>query len=299
MSTNSKVAESPQLAYAMVVLTTFLWALSTVVGRGINEILPPVGVSFCRWIVAALAILPLAWPLLRKHMPLIRKNLGLLLLLGILQVGSSTLLFVGLNYTTAINTALINAAQPLLTVIPAWFLAREQVTPKQFFGICLGMFGVILVITRSDFAALLTFSFNIGDIIVLVGVLGWSVYAALIHKAPREIGLPAIVFCVFFLGSLVLLPFFIIESLYFEPLPITPFSIWIILFLGIVISAVSIAMWSHSLRIVGPTKASIFINLIPIFATGLAIAFLGEQLLLFHIYATVLIAAGMYFVISR
>jgi len=283
----------------MVTGATLMWAASTVIGRGVHEELPPFGLSFWRWFSAAMVILPFAWSQIGKKLPEIRDHIGMLSLLGFLQVFSSALLFLGLNFTTAINAALINAAQPVLTIIPAWFLTNERITLRQAMGIILGLAGVFLVITKADISTVLELQFNIGDIIVLVAVAGWSIYAALIHRTPSDLGFSVSIFFIYALGSIFLIPFYFVESVFFRPMPFNQLSITTIVFIGMFVSAASVTMWSISVRSVGPNRASVFLNLIPVFTTLMAIAFLNEQLLIYHVVGILLIGGGMYFVVSK
>ncbi len=287
------------IAYLMITGTTLLWAASTVIGRGVHEELPPFGLSYWRWLAASLVILPFALTKFNQKIPIIREHLGLLALLGFLQAGSSALFFLGLNFTTAINAALINAAQPVLTVIPAWFLTSERITLRQGGGIVLGLAGVFLIITKADIATVSRLDFNIGDIIVLIGVTGWSVYAALIHRTPLKLGFPTTIFSIYALGSLSLLPLYLIEAAYYRPMPFNQLSITTVIVIGVIISAAGVTMWSASVRSVGPNRASVFLNLIPVFTTLMAITFLGEQLLIYHIFGILLIGAAMYLMISQ
>lgn len=277
----------------MVTAATLMWAASTVIGRGVHEELPPFGLSFWRWFSAALVILPFAWSQIGSKLHTIRDNIGMLSLLGFLQVFSSALLFLGLNFTTAINAALINAAQPVLTIIPAWFLTNERITLQQAMGIILGLVGVFLVITKAEISTVLRLDFNIGDIIVLVAVAGWSIYAALIHRTPPDLGFSVSIFFIYALGSIILIPFYVVESVFFRPMPFNQLSITTIIFVGMFVSAASVTMWSISVRSVGPNRASVFLNLIPVFTTLMAITFLDEQLLIYHVIGILLIGGGM------
>jgi len=276
----------------------FLWATSTIVGRGVHQDLPPMGMSFWRWFLAAVVLLLFTWRQLPHKQALITKNWRLILLLGVLQVGSSALLFLGLNYTTAINATLLNAAQPALTILPAWLLTRDRVTFLQSIGILAALSGIIVMVSKGNLGILMALQFNVGDILCLLAILGWSIYATIVHRLPAELGLGTTLFVIFMSGSLMILPFYIIESANFRVIPFTGSTAGIIAILGIVVSLGSIAMWNSSLRAVGPNRASIFLNLIPVFGVSLAIIFLGERLFGHHLAGAGLVGLGIVLVIS-
>ena len=288
---------SSGVAYLFLVIAAFLWGLSTVVARSVHEEIPPFGMSFWRWVLATLIFLPLVWRELFLKLEMIKAHSKLLWLLGFLQVVSSAVMLFALNFTTAINASFINAAQPVLTVIPAWLLTREKINFAQGVGILLALAGVTIMITRGDPRFLTTLDLNVGDIFVVLAVLGWSVYAAILHRLPKELGLTTSLFLIYLAGTVSLLPFYAIESVYFRAISFTGFTVGVVAFLGIGVSAIAVSIWTASVRSIGPNRAAIFMNLIPIFAVVLAIVFLGERLFLFHVTGAVFVVVGMMLVI--
>ena len=288
---------SPGLAYIIIGIATFLWALTTVVVRGHHEEIPPFGLSFWRWVLATLIILPLVWRELFLKAEIIKAHFKLIWLLGVLQVGSSAVVLFSLSFTTAINASLINAAQPVLTVIPAWLLTREKVNFAQGIGILLALGGVTTMITRGDLQVLTTLDFNIGDISVVVAILGWSFFATILHRLPKELGLTTSLFLIYLMGTISLLPFYVIELIYFRTFTPTGLSLGVVAFLGIAVSVGAVSMWTASVRSIGPNRAAIFTNLIPVFAVALAIIFLGERLFTFHLTGAAFVVVGMTLVI--
>jgi len=290
---------SPTVAYIMCSGAALLWASSTVIGRGVHEIMPPMGLSFWRYSLATLIL----YLLVRRELPakwaMIRANAKLIWFLGFLQVGASAMFFLGLNFTTAINGALLNASQPALTVFPAWLLTRDRVNPVQGFGIAVAVTGIAVMIGRGDLGVILGLQFNIGDIIILIAIGGWSIYATILHRLPKELGFATSLFLIFFSGTVALLPIYVVETIQFRPVPLTLEVVETTLVLGIIVSLGSLAMWNAALRSIGPNRATIFINLIPIFGVVLAITFLGEQLFSFHLAGAALVAGGISLVILR
>ncbi len=297
MKLQKEFRPNPTVAYLFVTGATFLWGASTVVGRAVHQDLPPIGTSFWRWFLAALVLLLFVWRDLPRKQTLIVKNFPLILLLGILQVGSSALLYLGLNYTTAISATLINASQPALTVIPAWLLTRDRVTFGQSIGIIAALLGIIVMVSQGNLKTLLALQLNIGDIFALLAIVGWAIYATLLHRLPEELGFGTSLFVIFLSGSLIILPFYFIESAAFRVVPFSKSAVGIIIMLGIVVSLGSVALWNSSLRAVGPNRASIFLNLIPVFGVSLAIIFLGEKLSMYHFAGAGLVGLGIILVV--
>jgi len=288
---------SPLLAYGLIAFATFLWALSVVIGRGVHTEIPPVGLSFWRWGVGALFLLPLVLPDLGAKKQMIRDHWKLIILLGVLQVGSSTCIMLAVNFTTALNSALINGSQPALTAIVAWFLIRDRVTFGQSLGITAGVLGIIIIVIRADLDVILGMQLNQGDGYAVLAIIGWGIYAVLLQRLPRELGVTTTLFLIITTGSLAMLPIYICETLVFRPVPFTADVVGIIVGMAIFISVLSVFLWNAGVRSVGPNRASIFLNLVPVFGAALAVVTLGERLHLFHLAGAVLVCAGISMVI--
>ncbi|MEE2745797.1 MAG: DMT family transporter [Pseudomonadota bacterium] len=287
------------MAYFLIVLATFLWAASIVIIRGVHEQIPPLGLSFLRWFLGALFLLPFVWKELFRKTYLIKQHFLLISSLGVLQVGSSVFLVLGVNFTSAINASVINASQPGLTAAIAWILLKDKVNLTQTFGIIVGLLGIVTIITRAKLETLLLLDMNLGDGLVLLAIIGWGTYAVLMPRVPKQLGMTTFLFLILFIGSLASLPFYIFESLYIRTVPYTIDTLITLIVLGIIVSVGSIYVWNAGIRAVGPNRASIFLNLIPVFGAVLAILFLGEVLFVFHFIGALLVFFGISLVIKR
>ena len=303
--------------YACLVLTlaSAAFAFAHVVGRGVHTEVPPVGLSFWRWMVGALFMWPFIHSSLKTNMPDIRKNLGSLSLLGGIMIVSATSLMIGLNFTTAINASIINAIQPVFTVLLAMLILHDRLRLSQSCGVALGLIGVTAMITRMDPAALLHMQFNAGDILIVLGSMGYSLYAGDIlivlgsmgyslyainlRKIPDTLSRSAALFMIIVTGCLIVLPFYVIETIIYKPVPISATAIYAISAMSLVSTVLGTLMWNRGNQLIGPSRAGMFINLIPVFAAVMAILFLGERLHLYHVVCALLIGIGIYMVLRR
>jgi len=288
----------PLAAYLLVVFATFLWGMSIVIGRGVHEEIPPIGLSFWRWAVGAVFLLPFVLPELVRKAPVIRKHIKFIIFMGAIQVGSSTLLFSAVNFTTAINASVINASQPALTAVAAWILIKDRINTGQGLGILVGFVGILTIVFKADLSVLASLDFNVGDGLAVLAIVGWAIYATLIRRLPSELGMTTTLFLILFTGSVAVFPFYLWETVAVRTVPFTGDSLIVFLVLGLFVSVLSIYCWNAGVRAVGPNKASIFLNLIPVFGALLAIIFLGEQLFLFHFVGGALVALGITLVIT-
>ena len=289
----------PGIAYLLITCATFLWGLSIVIGRGVHQEIPPLGLSFWRWFVGAVFLLPFVCAELIRKAEIIRRHAKFIIFMGIIQIGSSVMLMVGVNFTTAINASVINAVQPAVTAVAAWSLTKDKLTQGQSAGIVAGFAGILVIVAKADISLLLGFDVNIGDGFAVLAIIGWSIYAALLHRLPKELGVTTTLFLILMAGSLSVLAFYVFETLTVRPVPATINSVIVFLVMGLIISVLSIYIWNSGLRAVGPNRASIFLNLIPIFGAILAISFIGEQLFLYHFIGGALVALGITLVITQ
>jgi len=263
----------PNQAYMLISMTVFLWAFGMVVARGVHEEIPLIGLSFWRWFLASFVILPFVLKELLYKFDVVRQNFRILLTQGILIVGSGAVLFVALMYTTAINASLVNTAQPVFTVFLAWIILGDRLTRIQMLGVAAGIIGVVSMIIKADLQVLLNFEFNIGDLLVVVAIVGYAAYAINIRKLPSELGTFASLYVILFLGSFCLLPFYIAEAIYIKPLPFSGFVVFLVVILALGVSIASMAMWNMGNRVIGPGRAAVFVNLLPVFGSIMAIIF--------------------------
>jgi drug/metabolite transporter (DMT)-like permease len=286
--------ETPGSAYAALALTAFLLACNHIIGRAVHGEVPPVGLSFWRWVVGILVLLPFVlrrgagrWPIYRRHWPAFA-------LLGFFMIGSTTLVLVALGMTSAINVSLINAVQPTLTVLFAWLFFREALTARRTAGILLGVAGVAVMVSRGDLELLAGLDFQPGDFVALLAMCGFSGYALNLRRLPRELSGVESLFAITVAGTVLLLPFYLAESAIWKTVPLSSTSIGAILALALLVSVFGNLLWNAGNRLIGAARAAIFINLIPVFGTVLAIVFLDERLFHYHLAGGAMVALGLF-----
>jgi drug/metabolite transporter (DMT)-like permease len=278
----------------MLSLTAFLLACNHIIGRAVHGEVPPVGLSFWRWVVGILVLLPFVlrhgperWTIFRRHWPAYA-------LLGFFMIGSTTLVLVALSMTSAINVSLINAVQPTLTVLFAWLFFGEALNARRTIGILCGVVGVAVMVSRANLALLVDLDFQPGDFVALLAMCGFSGYALNLHRLPRELSGVESLFAITLAGTVMLLPFYLAESVAGRTVPVSTTSISAILALALLVSVFGNLMWNAGNRLIGPARAAIFINLIPVFGTVLAIVLLDERLYRYHLVGGVLVGLGLY-----
>lgn len=285
---------APAVAYGLLAVAALCWAGNFILGRAVHAEIPPVGLAFWRWAVACAVLAPftagVAW---RYRAVLVRhwRLVGVLAVLGVAVF--HVCIYRALHTTTAINVALIQATVPLLIPIVGFALDREPVGSRQGAGIVLSLAGAATIVLRGDLAALAAFDFAPGDLWALAAAAAWSVYTALLRRAPRDLPPLALILAIAALGSAVLAPLYLWERAVLGGFAVTVDTVLAIAYVALFASVVAYICWNRGVGAVGPTKAGLFVHLMPVFTAALALAFLGERLHGFHLAGVALIAAGI------
>lgn len=283
----------PQL---LLILATLLWGGNFVIGRAVSEDIPPITLAFLRWIVAFLIFFPIAYQRTKKEWPALRQHWGVVIVLALTGVAAfNTLVYIGLHYTTSINASLMNSSTPIIIYILSFIFLKERLTKFQLLGTLLSLAGVLFIISGGSLQSLLSFSFNKGDLIVLVAVVCWSVYSLLIKKYAGKLPGYSTFLVTIAIGAIMLLPFAVYEQLTSSQTILWNAStIGAIIYVGVIASIVAFLSWNNGVVSLGANKAGIYLNFIPLFATIFAVLFLNEQLLLAQIIGGIAVIAGVF-----
>ena len=281
-------------AYLLLILTMIFWAGNSVVARGIYQTVPPMALGWLRWTIAAILILPVAWPHLRRDWPVIRANWPILALLGAVGAGTfNALYYYGISKTSAINALVINSAVPILIPLATFTMYRERIGRKQATGIAVSLIGVLVVLMKGDLGVIAALDLNEGDLWALAAMGVWAIYTTLLRKQPpiHWLSFAAITFTV---ASLMNLPMFVGEHLLFRQIHWTREAVIAVVYVGTLPSVVAQIFYIRGVELIGGNRAGVFVHLVPMFGALMAIAFLGETLHWFHLAGFVLILIGVW-----
>ena len=282
-------------AYLFLALAMLSWSGNIVVARALAGIVPPLGLSLMRWSIAFIVVLPFAAAELVAKRSVVRRNWSILLVLGLLGLTiCNSLSYVGVQWTTAINGALVNSAGPMLTLAASFAFYRERVTHRQIAGILISLLGVVVIVIRGDAAALFDLSINIGDLVILISVGTWSVYTVMLPRRPSQLSPVALLAILFAIGWMTVLPLHLVESALGRPLPLSGPALLGYAYVGLFPAVIAFFGWNRGVAVIGPNRASLFSHLMPLFSAGLAHVFLGEEIAPYHLAGAALIFLGIF-----
>lgn len=281
---------------ALLLIATILWGGNFVIGRAVANDLPPFTLAFFRWCVALIVFLPIIYPSLKREWPQIKKHWVIILVLGFTGVASfNTLVYIALHYTTSINASLMNMLTPVIIYILSFIFLKEKLNRNQVIGTMISFIGVMTIISNGSIKALQHFTFNKGDLIVIIAVVLWSIYSLLIKQYAKELPGHSTFLVSIAVGIVMLLPFSIHETLTTTMvIHWSGTSIFAVLYTGVLASIVAFIAWNTGVVKLGANRAGIYLNFIPVFATIFAVIFIGEKVLLSQVIGGLLVVAGVY-----
>ena len=279
--------------YLLLTLAVFFWSGNFIVGRAVRADMPPVALAFWRWAVASVLVFFLARPHLAGDRHRMRGHWPVLILLSLLGVATfNTLVYTGLQWTIALNAFLMQSMMPVLIVALSFLIFRETITPVQALGIAISLAGAVTIIARGDPGVLLSLSVNRGDILVFVAVVSYAGYSVMLRKRPpiHPLSFLAVTFAV---GTLVLLPFYLWEALLVRGFSVTIQVLLAVGYVAVFPSIVSYFCFNRGVELAGANRAGLFLHLMPVFGSLMAVLFLGESLEWFHGVGIGAIALGI------
>ncbi len=284
-----------KIAYLLLILTTFFWSGNFIVGKAASFYdIPPFSLNFYRWLFAGLILLPFTFKEILSKKKYIFNNLGFFILLGItsITVFNSTVYY-SLYYMQVISGVLMISTIPVWIMFISSILGIEKTNKFQITGVILSLLGVVFIITKSDIDVIKNLDFNKGDLIMSVGMFSWALYSALLKKKKYEISQISLLEIVIILGLIFLIPIYLLEIKLGNPLVINkPFLLtlfYVVLFPGLA----SFFFWIKGISIIGANRAGVFLHLMPIFGTFMAMIIFREKFMFYHFFGAIFIIAGI------
>jgi len=281
------------LPYFLLLIPPLCWGGNAVLARGVVDVVPPVSLAFWRWIAALAILLPFTFGHVKRDWKTAMDSWQWLLVLSFLGVSCfNSMLYTAAHTTTAINVSLMQTAMPAMIILISWIVFKEKISSIQLVGVMVSMVGACFIVVRGQWRILLTMELVKGDVLMLIAVFVYALYSALFRKRPSIHPLSLLVLT-FGWGALMLLPLYIWELVVVGPFSLSLAALMSILYVAVFPSVVAYFCWNRGIELIGANRAGLFTYLIPVFASVMAILFLGETLRGYHVMGMVLILVGM------
>jgi len=284
-----------KIAYIFLILATLFWSGNFIVGKAASLFeIPPFTLNFYRWLFAWLILAPFTLKEILKKKQYILSNIKLILILGITSITIfNSIVYYSLNFTQVISGVLMISTIPVMIIFFCWVFKIEKTNFYQILGVIFSLFGVVVIITKADLGKLLNLNFNKGDLWMVVAMFSWAMYSALLRKKKFELSHISFLQTIITAGLILLFPAYLLEmSLGYNLNIHIPFILtlsYVVIFPGLA----SFFFWIKGISIIGSNRAGIFLHLMPIFSTLLAILIFKEKFMVYHFIGAVLIITGI------
>jgi len=283
-------------AYVFLILATLFWSGNFIVGKAATLFeIPPFTLNFYRWIFAWLILAPFTLQEIIQKKKQILQDIKLIFILGITSITIfNSIVYYSLNFTQVISGVLMISTIPVMIIFFSSIFKIEKTNIFQILGVIFSLLGVTIIVTQADLDILLNLNFNKGDLWMVVAMFSWAIYSALLRKKKFELSQTSLLEVIISAGLIFLLPAYIIEMILGYRLNIDlPFALtltYVVLFPGLA----SFICWIKGIAIIGSNRSGIFLHLMPIFSTVLAILIFEEKFMNFHLFGALFIIGGIF-----
>ena len=277
----------------LLVLTTLIWAGHSIVARLAVGQIEPMTTTCLRWLFALAPILAAARPSLRRDWPTLCAHWPYLLAMGALgYTGFNALFYLAAHRTSALNLSIIQGGVPALVLLGARAFLGIRFTALQALGAVVTMAGVATIAAQGDLAKLLALDFNSGDAVMLVAVVLYAGYTVALRERPPVSGLSLLAGMALaaFVTSVPLMIWEMASPGYVWP---TPLGLSLLVYVVLGPAFASQMFYMRGVELIGPGRAGVFVNLVPVFGAIMAVALLGEPFETYHVVALVLVVGGI------
>ena len=283
------------LAIILLIASSFFWSGNFFSGKlAFLSDLTPFKLSFFRWILALLILLPFTYAQIIKDLEYYKKNILLMTVISILGVTIfNSFTYISLQTTLVINSTLMASVAPVMMIGFSWLIFRTKTTTLQLTGIILSLLGAFAIILKGNLNNLYNLYFTAGDLWMLGAVVSWCLYSVLLKKIDSKTSQLANLEVMIIIGVIFIIPFYIMESFNSTYLPSTGLDLAIIGYVAVFASIVAFFSWNKGVSIIGPNRASLFLHLIPVFSAIWAVSFLNEKFAFFHVIGVLFILSGI------
>jgi len=279
--------------YLLLFLATLFWAGNAIGGKLAVGHISPFFLTSLRWLIASIVVVPIAYKYLRNDWALIRGRLIFLFALG--TIGFSlfnNLMYSALQTTTAMNATIIQAALPASIFLLNFVFYKMNATKYQLIGFPITVVGVVAIVSQGQWQVLSQLRFVVGDILMLLAITCYGLYSVMLNNKPKIHWLSLI--SVLSLSALLASTPFALVELFNGQLIVPDLLGWLVaLYAALLSSVLAQVFWIRGIELIGSNAASLFINLVPVLGTVLAVILLGETPHWYHLLGLVLIVGGI------
>jgi drug/metabolite transporter (DMT)-like permease len=280
--------------FLLLILTMLMWGGNAVASRLAVGHISPMALTCLRWLGVCFILTPLMGRQVAADLPALLPRWRYIVVLAALGFTVfNALMYAAAHHTSAVNLTILQGSVPVLVLIGSlvWFGTRIRLV--QVLGVAVTLVGVVTVAARAELETLSTFAFNIGDVWMMLACAAYATYTVALRKRPPVSG--SVFFAamagVAFALTMPLLAWEVVRGTVIWP----DARGWAILvYVTLFPSLISQIFFMRGVELIGPGRAGLFVNLVPVFGAMLAVALLGEPFHVYHALALALVLGGIW-----
>jgi drug/metabolite transporter (DMT)-like permease len=280
--------------YLLLMITAVGWGGNVVASKLAVGQVSPMAVVFLRWLMVVSLLVGFSWRQVWAEREALRTRWPLLMAMGVFGfTGFNALFYIGAHHTQAVNIAIIQGAMPIVVMIVGFLAFRTPLRPLEGLGALVTIVGVLVTASRGHWETIAHFAFNRGDLLILIATVLYGLYTVMLRARPKVSPLTFLTATAFaaLLSSVPLLGYEIATGAVQWPQG----KAWALMaFIALFPSLISQVLYVRANEIIGPSRASLFMNIVPILGTVLSAVILGEAVLLLDIAALGLVLGGIF-----
>ncbi len=289
--------ESAAAGYAAGLATWLLAGSVFVAVKAVSNEMPPWTMCCLRSLISAVVLLPFAASHRHEMIEFLRKSWLAVFIIGAMGLGlTQGLIFTALGLTTAVNVGIVFALGPMLTMVVAFIVLREDMNGWQGIGSAIAFCGVVLIAVQGSFARLIGLQIGLGDLVALGSVVFFAGYTVLLKRANFKLARIPLLVILLFGGSLGSLPFALWELWNGEHSNLALRGYLSLLYCGIIGGSLMYFLFNLSIETLGASRAGTLVYTQPIFVAFFAWLILSERIEWYHLVGAGLVAVGVLFV---
>ena len=278
------------MQYAFPLLAVLIWAGNTVVNKMAVGVIFPTEIGFYRWLLAGLLFTPFMLKPVLANWAAIRPHLGKIFILGVLGMAVyQSLAYFAAALTSATNMGIILSLMPMMVLSMSIISLGQRMTNGALSGAILSFIGVLVVVSSGSLSSLLTHGLNLGDAMMLVATLAYAVYSTLLKKWQLRLPPLQMLYLQVLVAIVVLFPLYLLSP----KVGLGVHNIGLVLYACVLASMIAPLAWMKAVAVLGPSRTSLFFNLLPVITALIAAVVLKEQLHAYHLIGGTMTLAGV------
>ena len=270
-------------------------ATNIIIARGGVEYVPPISLAFWRWFAVFLILIPFFYIEIINNLKSLKKEFFKLFFLGLMGCGiCGAFPFIAGMSTTMANMGIIYTSSPIFIIILSVFFFGEKICLKRITGLIICLLGVIIIICKGNINFLLNLTFTSGDIWMLGAAAGWALYSIYLINWKSDFNIMSRFTLISFFGFISLLPFYLMEEIYFFKTNYNITFLFWVLFAAISPGIISFTLYTKAQRYLGASLTGFTLYLYAVYGAIFGIILFEEMLLHFHYLGAILVFVGVY-----